>query len=516
MSSKPTKYWNGNLSNMGKITAKKFPILLQMNEIIKGANKKTKKPSIFNLQKKLEDINDYLPLFQKYELQPAEKNLVLSHSKTKIGFYKIPKNNPKLFYHNQHCSLSDRSHKKSSLILSDCCKYTPKYDYIRPKIITGPNWKCLTGRKKKKITIDLRNFYTNNSYQKSLQSKCLVNMNKTTQRGDIVDEKHIRLKNEKTFIPHHKNIDDRIQKYSLYINLSNINDKYFKYNLKNFLTTKNKKIKNRILTNKKLIIKRNKNEKILFRHHTCLGTVGSNDTKISKTFYKKNYYVTDFKKAISREKIQKLSSSAKKYDLPFSIPNYSFVEEKTITKTIYKSDTKKNTHKNNKNLEGYDYSITYDPDKYINRCNNNLNIKIPDFNLMPPREKKNNKLPVFMQNIHSRGCAYEITDKALKLNQYCDGKYLSPISTLYPKKSYNKIININTIRSNDFNKKDNDEYIENKKESLKDEIMNKNSFNELRDLFCVGALEHFDNYTYRSNQDKKEIKVGKTSIYEIK
>ena len=63
MSLKPTKYWNGNLSNMGKITAKKFPILLQMNEIIKGADKKTKKTSIFNLQKKLEDINDYLPLF---------------------------------------------------------------------------------------------------------------------------------------------------------------------------------------------------------------------------------------------------------------------------------------------------------------------------------------------------------------------------------------------------------------------------------------------------------------------
>ena len=62
-------------------------------------------------------------------------------------------------------------------------RYYPRYEYIWPRLITGPEWEIVKGRTYKKIPKDTKNFF----YRKSsvLEAKTLVNMNKTTIRGDF-------------------------------------------------------------------------------------------------------------------------------------------------------------------------------------------------------------------------------------------------------------------------------------------------------------------------------------------
>ena len=86
--------------------------------------------------------------------------------------------------------------------------------------------------------------------------KCLVNMNKTTQRGEFINEKNIRLRNETTFIKPNNYIDeDKFKNISLFVNLSNVNQKYFKNKYQNYFTdnvNKNKKKQeSKIKANKK-------------------------------------------------------------------------------------------------------------------------------------------------------------------------------------------------------------------------------------------------------------------------
>ena len=136
------------------------------------------------------------------------------------------KNNPKLIHHNKH--LYSENKRKQLTFETITISYCPKYDYIRPRLLSGPNWKNTKGRKEEKINIDKRNDYINHlDFWKD--SKCLVNMNKTTQRGEFINETDIRLRNEKSFEGkkrNKRNKNKKINKYKsipLYINISNNN-----------------------------------------------------------------------------------------------------------------------------------------------------------------------------------------------------------------------------------------------------------------------------------------------------
>jgi hypothetical protein len=71
--------------------------------------------------------------------------------------------------------------------------------------LTGPKWSDLLGRKQKKLEIDNRDFVINNleNYDKYIMNngdiKCFVNMNKTTQRGNFVDNKDLRIRTDRPF-----------------------------------------------------------------------------------------------------------------------------------------------------------------------------------------------------------------------------------------------------------------------------------------------------------------------------
>jgi hypothetical protein len=126
-------------------------------------------------------------------------------------------------------------------------EYNPKYTLIYNKSLSGPQWNTIKGRKKPKIEIDERDFicvdkHKNNFINNFGESKCLVNMNKYTQRGNFIDLKDIRLRNDKPFIKEKK------------FHKKKTKTKLIKY-LKNYLKEDNKIISN---NQKPILLKKNK------------------------------------------------------------------------------------------------------------------------------------------------------------------------------------------------------------------------------------------------------------------
>ena len=167
-----------------------------------------------------------------------------------------------------------------------------------------------------------------------------------------------------------------------------------------------------------------------------------------------------------------------------------------------------------KYFHGMDPGINFDPDKVIDKVNNHVIIKPPNFKLMTSRpEKKNSPLPSFMMGLHDRESVNKITEKTLKLNSFSEGKLSNAHSTFWPKKSFNNIINLNFVNSNKFKEKDFDEDLEQKKEFLKTRM---NFYHKNYDaLIKEGALNKFDNVTYKTIKHEHKIDPAEMEKYLI-
>ena len=545
------KLLNENYSLMGKISIQKYPIIFQKDEIMKGIHRKYKIRDIFTPDepKKNDKLEEYYTLFNKYQISSKDNRNSKKKKKSRVEFgFKLMKNNPRLVYHNKHYYSEE---KNKGNLGSYSCTYVPKYDLIKPRLLTGPNWKNSKGRKEKKKEIDLRNYYINKlNFVNNPDIKCLVNMNKTTQRGEFINEKDIRLRNETTFIKPNVIIDeDKYKNMSLFVNLSNVNDKYFKNKYQSYFTEnvninkKNRKVKSRLTRNKndnnnneyktndifsktysnkfnfngnnnlyeeeeKTRINRNiDNHNLTLNIKTDYTRMGTTNSYSIKGKIKEKNRAPDFKKIISREQVEK-SRGELKYKIPFIVPNYSLVRERPLVMTIYRKEKRKEKDYNPKSkvIEGIDYKIKYEPDKIINKCNNHTETNVPNFDNMLSREySEKNPLPLYMKNIYDRGSICRVTEKTLKLNKYKEGKMNSASSSFLPKKSFNKIININLIKSQNFKEKLNDEFIEEKKEILKSEIKRKTNEDEINNLKDLGALTQFENFTYKTIEKRNNV-----------
>jgi hypothetical protein len=165
--------------------------------------------------------------------------------------------------------------------------------------------------------------------------------------------------------------------------------------------------------------------------------------------------------------------------------------------------SKMKSNKSRPKYRGLDYSFLYQPDEIIDKYNNHISPKVPNFDYMTSRPtKKNSPLPPFMQNVHDRKSMEIITEKSLKLNNYPNGKFLTPSSSFLPKKSFNNIINLNVLNSENLKGKNlKDEFYENQREELRSSL---NFFHKNYDeLIKEGALSKFDNITLKTNQRRK-------------
>ena len=328
----------------GKISIEKYPIIHQKDKILKGETKTHKIKDLFypdQPKEEVKSIEDYY-VYNNFMLS-APNNNKNGNDKFKNNAQLQLENidsNMKFFYHNKHLNLVNKLKKLK--IKTYNCNYAPKYDFVKPRLLDGGHWEYFSGRKKEKLIYDYRDYYiTHEDVLNNPNIKCLVNMNKTTQREEFIKQKNIKLKHEKKFIS--------------------------KFMLKKLKKNKNKDINKISLTSRDL----NTKDKIYKSYKNIQ----------NKKLNKKNHSV-DFKKIISREDVERMKDP-KYFKIPFITPNYSLVENKLITTIPY------DIPKHNKNIEtqprviqGYDFKLNYSPDKYITKFNNHISPKTPNFSLM--------------------------------------------------------------------------------------------------------------------------------------
>ncbi len=531
-----TKGWHGSFSIVGKNSAEKYHAIIHKNEILNNEHRNIKVKDIFSPDETipLEVIEDNLDIFKVYSNE--KKNGKISTKKM------LKKNKERYKYHNKHILNNKKNKNKNKNDIFDIpkIKYYPKYDYIWPRLISGPCWKTIQGRNSKKSNLDNKDFYIDdNKFYSSLSCKCLVNMNKTTQRGDFFLSKDSRIRTDKRFSKSYssmKNIkNDFIYRKYKTENNKNENENIISENNKHEnIKNENYKSENN-QNNINLPLKNHSMKNIKIKKLKQLETENILDTNIKNNNITKNYLVNnqietiksykskskknillseniikkeikntpDFQKTISREQIEKIKER-KKNITPFIIPNYNLIRERIITKVIYEKPKK--IIPRIKYLKGIDSSLTYKPDLIINKIDNHSEVKSPNFKLMTSRNNNNlnNKLPTYMQNIFDRNSVDIITEKSLKLNSFSNSKFIEPYTSFFPKRSFNNIINLNLINSDKGKDKNlNDEGFELKRDILKNSL---NFYHKNYDeLIKEGALNKFDNVTYKSIKKEKRI-----------
>ena len=211
---------------------------------------------------------------------------------------------------------------------------------------------------------------------------------------------------------------------------------------------------------------------------------------------KKNIKGPDFDKIISREYYDKLQDSGASL-IPFSLPNFKLVRERPLTMVTY--ERKHYSKKKPKEIIGITPDMYTDILKYLECTNNHTHVAPPNFDKMKARPPDDGSpLPVYMKGAVSRGACNMTTEMSLKMNNYAEGKFLTNYTSFWPKKSHNKIVNLNLLNSDAFLSnlvkdtrclKDANNYIA---KSMK--FYNKN----YEDLMKEGLLTKFDNVTYKS------------------
>ena len=130
------------------------------------------------------------------------------------------------------------------------------------------------------------------------------------------------------------------------------------------------------------------------------------------------------------------------------------------------------------------------------------------------KNSKKNPLPFYMRDIYDRNSCQIMTEKSLTQNKFREGKISAATSSFLPKKSFNRIININLINSKNFKEKTDNDYIEDKKEFLKEKIKLRNKKSEIKELKNLGVLNKFENFTLKT-LDKRENRTNNNSMKNI-
>ena len=498
------KGWHGSYSIAGRNSAEKFHAIVNKDYILKNKIKKSNIHDMFTPDKPKPKINftETLDVFKNYKnkkkINSDDNLLSIENNKLLKKFKKIPPlikkftKKDRFKFHEEHCNNIKKINKKNYHSNDpSAAKYYPKYEYIWPKLISGPTWEFMPGRKENKI-IDTREFA--HEYVDKNMYKSLVNMKKTTQRGDFTQMKDIRIRTDKPYVENyqeknvknHKNDKKMSKKLEINVynnnnNIDNLDKNYYSHRtINNKLTIEN----NNISTNK--------TENNFSKYFTSQNS-------------NKNLKGPDFSKIISRNKYNKLISN--KTIIPFILPIYSQVEERSLTMAIYRKPNK--IKKYIKNFKGIDPGILFDPDKNIDKINNHFIPKAPNFKLMTCRSSDdknfNLKLPSYMINLTNRESCNTVTEKTLRINNYPNSKFMSATTSFWPKRSYNTIINLNLLNSDKFIK-DTDEANNAKREIIKNSLKKKN----YDQLIKEGALNKFDNITYKTN--KYENKYNEKEI----
>ena len=179
------KGWYGSYSLAGRRSAEKFNNILRKDEILNGDTKKIKVPDMFAPDEmKPNQEENKLDYYQIYSLNAGKLKKKIKQIYNEEEENKTQKERKKmnLAFHNKHCSLDNKRTMMTTNNEPGCTRYSPNYNYIWPKLITGIKWSDQMGRYDKKIQVDNRDFIINNleNYDKYIINsgtvKCFVNM----------------------------------------------------------------------------------------------------------------------------------------------------------------------------------------------------------------------------------------------------------------------------------------------------------------------------------------------------
>ena len=533
MLEKKRKEPNTYLSKAGKFSDIQASLKLSRYKI-SSVQKPKKKNFTLDLDD-LNNLNDDLVIMKVYETSLDEEMQKIN--KIDKGHKKKDKLTPKTklkfnFYRNIHQNNTDSSNYDggpSRLI------YRPKYDLIFPKVVTGPEWKYISGRKYKKIVPDEKDFIITHDSIIDNEKKSSVNMNKNTQRGTIFGVKDVRIRTVKKFdyklnfklrkklakLIKQKQNNSPNQKQSKSENKTIINKNDLKSSISiseifkddNNQPKKEKKIENK--TSQDISLHKSNNK--LSQQKTFYMRNNENSKNMSKLTEQDiskqnniNIRTIDFNKTLSREKREKALSKKKFFDL-LHFPNYAPIFERPKMLAYYTVPHYSSNRKKIRQFKGINSYLNHDPNTFHKiRIVHPLD-KVPNFNLMLPRPDEDEILPSFMQKMFNREELYNINDKALKLNEYSKQKLGNTISTFFPKKSYNNIINMNLMTGKMFEDDYKIDDVTMKKEEIKNRIKFRNK--NIGKIIKEGGMKKFDNVTYKTIYKTKNIMSGDLNKY---
>ena len=373
------KGWYGSYSRVGKGYAERFYIISHKDEIFSRENKKIRIKDFFNPDeiKQKSSLEQSLDVFKVYNSNGKKKTKILkSLLKQKKSFldYSISRKKVlrkrKIKYDNIRKSLDSKYGRKENQ--PACTRYNPNYNYIKPKLLEGPLWKDIPGRNQKGLNANEDKIFSsqiedNKNYKYYVleceKSKCLVNMNKTTQRGEFGDIKDLRIRTDKPFIvPNKKRKKEIIIKTGLNkkknnnnknrtigtpnirnIALNSISDR----NITNSKNTDNNISERRdLMENEKqnLSDKEKKNKtinKIILKEIGIFDNENNNNKTNNKENIEKEYYSVNKEK--NKKKIRNIKSS-----IPKLINNNIFSYKESRNKSYLKFSNTKNQKNNNK------------------------------------------------------------------------------------------------------------------------------------------------------------------------
>ena len=405
------KGWHGAYSISGKMTAQNFIEILNKDRMINDIKrKKIRVKDYFAPDTEVKNFNylyDDIKSFQKYKNKNKhfrESFLKITNKSDTKKIISEKSKNLKTFFYKKQKKMEDAAKNKY---------YIPKYDLVSPRTLTGINWSIMPKRKKLFINI---NTEENNekvrdkclkdkdkdqkiNYHLNSESKCYVNMDKYTQRGNFLELKDIRFKYDK---PYKKNKNKFIVLEESKNNNSNQSNSIYSKKNNNYNSNNNNKlyIFNIFDYKSNLLLKKSLSNEI-------------------KAFKFKNYLSRKYFDELELKK----NSQKNNYLLSLSL-NYDLIREKKNSDVIFNH---KKTRKKNKIKEFIGINSLSFKD-YIDKSDKSLNKKTPNFKLMTSRsyvEKIKNKCdkpkdclgPSIKNNIFFNNKSYSQLIKENILNQ---------------------------------------------------------------------------------------------------
>ena len=538
------KGWHGNYSIIGRNIVERFQLILKKDEILSGKMKKKNvsgfifgdevtEENVKNKKNKNVDIfsdNYDKQMKEKLKVKNEEKKIMQAELCTSKTNYDVKE---KYKYHQSHHSdlvnFNDKIVKIKEKNGTGLANYNPKKDFVWKRVITGPHWELLKGRKNSINNINLNkdkkgkggNFYLTH---KTFESNAIT-MDKQTKRGALPTFYDLRIRTDKPFLSNDKiklvnnsinsntsetinnnnsiknknsviTIKEKISKTpnkSKFINIydSNNNNAYlnsYSFSSKKVLNKRNLSTNKNIINNTHYKLKLRK--RLEDKNLNCSSKKETNKNSINHSI--------DFSKTLPRDLNFFLHNKGQVIH-PISNPSYKLIEPRCITMVSYAKKIKGKATP--KKFVGVNPHIFFDPDKVINKVNNHKEAIAPNFNIMTGRNFDSGPLPSFMVGLFDRKSVETMTYKGLKMNNYANVDFHNNYSAFHPKKSFNKVINY-TLLNND-------------KESIDEELklINKEIYgNKKLEKLIEGYSSDNTNKEYNENQfDAITLKTIKRS-----